>query len=393
MRRQIIERTAAWGSLLVLALAWTMGGARVQEDDAARIGNISPEIVSVTPLGKDMFQGEKQPKRQGEPGAPVYIAQATRPGYGGPLGVAVTVGENKIIGQVAILHSTDTATYLDKVVGEGILDKFPGSRLDNLPNVDAVSGATLSSNAIIGGIHEAAARIGQARFGMPAPPPPVRASEKELVKLAAVLLLFASVLTLWNKRVRQVRKRARTGLMVVSTLVLGVWLGTQFSLSSLTLLMSGVWTRGVASYAALLCLVLAILVFLITRKNLYCATLCPFGAVQEGLGRITGCSPPPRHSWIVWTSRIFALIAISAALYFRNPADAVYEPFGMAFNLIGSDLLFALTILIVIGSLVVKRPWCRLFCPVTCFFDYLGFFRNGWARFRKRKTRAMKEVS
>jgi polyferredoxin len=93
--------------------------------------------------------------------------------------------------------------------------------------------------------------------------------------------------------------------MIVSTLVLGVWLGTQFSLSSLTLLMSGVWIRGVASYAALLCLVLAILVFLITRKNLYCATLCPFGAVQDGLGRITGCSPPPRYPWLVWTARIY----------------------------------------------------------------------------------------
>jgi uncharacterized protein with FMN-binding domain len=340
-----------------------------------------------------MFQGEKQPKRQGEPGDPVYIAQATRPGYGGPLSVAVTVGENKIIGQVAILYSTDTATYLDKVVGEGILDNFPGCRLDNLPRVDAVSGATLSSNAILGGIHEAAARIGQARFGMPDTAPPVQDSEKEPVKLAVVLLLFASVLILSHKRFRQVRKRARTGLMIVSTLVLGVWLGSQFSLSSLTLLMGGVWTRGVASYAALLCLVLAILVLLITRKNLYCATLCPFGAVQEGLGRITGCSPPPRYPWLVWAGRIFALVAIAVALYFRNPSDAVYEPFGMAFNLIGSDLLFALTILIVIGSLVVKRPWCRLFCPVTCFFDYLGFFRNGWARFRKRKARALKEVS
>lgn len=67
--------------------------------------------------------------------------------------------------------------------------------------------------------------------------------------------------------------------------------GGKFSLGTVHLLLSGGWMRGVASHAALTCLLLAVAVFFLTRKNLYCATLCPFGAVQEGLGRITGCSP------------------------------------------------------------------------------------------------------
>lgn len=140
----------------------------------------------------------------------------------------------------------------------------------------------------------------------------------------------------------------------------------------------GGWMRGVASHAALICLLLAVAVFFLTRKNLYCATLCPFGAVQEGLGRITGCSPPRRTPGMTWTVRLVTLSALAAALFFRNPSEASFEPFGMAFNFTGSDALFAMTLAIAVGSLVVKRPWCRLFCPVTTVFDFFTFARNQW---------------
>ena len=46
------------GTTMLNYLFWmAMGDARGRDDATARIGNISPEIVSVTPLGKDLFQG------------------------------------------------------------------------------------------------------------------------------------------------------------------------------------------------------------------------------------------------------------------------------------------------------------------------------------------------
>lgn len=384
MKPKAIERTAAAVSLLVLVLAWAFGETRVQDTAARRIRNISGEIKEITRIDENLYRGYKG----NDPKAPIHIAIESRPGYGGPLSVAMTANEKGIIEQVAVLHSTDTRTYLAKVVGEGILDAFPGRPLTDLPHVDTVSGATISSRAILEGIERAGARMGNARFNMTAPETAPPSFGKELPRLAVVVLLFLCAFFIAGKGFGRFSKQARAVLMLVSTLTLGVLYGTQFSLSSLTLLIGGGWTKGIASHGALLCLVLAILLFLFTRKNLYCASLCPFGAVQEGLGRITGCSPPKRSRWMTWTARITALSAVSLALYFKNPSDAVYEPFGMAFNFIGSDLLFAMTVLIIIASLLVKRPWCTLFCPVTGFFDYLRFLRNGWTDFIKKRKGA-----
>lgn len=59
---------------------------------------------------------------------------------------------------------------------------------------------------------------------------------------------------------------------------------------------------------------------------------------------------------MTWTVRLVTLSALAAALFFRNPSEASFEPFGMAFNFTGSDALFAMTLAIAVGSLVVKRP-------------------------------------
>jgi|GEM_PF-3307786 len=384
MRKLTFERAAAILSLLVLVLAWAGGRARVEESASARILNISNDITNISPVSENLYRAEKR----STPGAPLHIALESRPSYGGPLSVAVVADEAGVVQQVAILHSTDTSTYLSKVVESGILDPFPGSRLNALPVVDAISGATISSTAILEGIQRAGAHIATARQGNPAPISKTSSplNRKDVIKSMAVVLLFGCALCVAGRRFPWSKKKGRYALMAVSTLVLGFLYGTQFSLASMHLLISGGWMQGLASYAALICLVLAIAVFFMTRKNLYCATLCPFGAVQEGLGRITGCSPPKRTPWMTWTARLITLMALSAALFFQNPSKASFEPFGMAFNFTGSDALFAMTIVIVIGSLMVKRPWCRLFCPVTGLFDYLGFVRNQWTRFQRNKS-------
>lgn len=375
MQGKHIERGAALISLLILALAWVGGMARGEESATSRILKISPKITEVTPVKDNLYRAHTR----GAPKETLHIAIESHPSYGGPLSVAVVSDKNGIIQNVAILHSTDTRTYLDKVVESRILDPFPGSRIDDLPRVDAISGATLSSMAIITGIEKAGAHIAGARMGSLASKPsslPLR--HDDLIKSAAVIMLFGCALFLSGRRFPWSKKKGRTALMTISALLLGFRYSTQFSLASLHLLISGSWMQGLASYAALLCLVLALAIFFLTRKNLYCASICPFGAVQEGLGRITGCSPPRRAPWMIWVVRLITLLALSAALFFQNPTEASFEPFGMAFNFTGSDALFAMTLVTLIGSLVVKRPWCRLFCPITALFEFLGFLRNQW---------------
>lgn len=180
-----------------------------------------------------------------------------------------------------------------------------------------------------------------------------------------------------NKRVRK-KSRARIALLGCSVIVLGFWFGTQFSLATAATLLGGSWLGGMASYATILCLVLTLLSFLFTRKNLFCTYICPFGAVQEGLGKITGCSAPVQSTWMVWIARGWVLIILLAALYFQAPSYAMYGPLGMLLNFVGSAIIYSLTILVILSSLMFKQPWCKLFCPTTIIISYLRFTRKAF---------------
>ena len=385
--RQILEKALALFTLLVLAAAWAGGMARAQSATAARIGNISPEIVAIRELGDSLYQGQRRGTDGSRPEDVFTIALESHPGYGGPLAVAIVVNGEKVIEHVAVLETSDTRTYIAQIVDKGILNAFLGRDLEHPGRVDAVSGATLSSSAVINGVTRACAAIGAARFGLPLPQrPPPAISNTERIKLALVVLFFAAALFIasakfpWNKR------RAVLFLHIASAIALGFLYGTQFSLAGVSLLLSGAWVRGVASYAPMACLLLAAGIFLVKRKNHYCAMVCPFGGWQECLGAITNGPTPRTAPWMKWLSRFLALAALAFSLYFRNPSIAGYEPFSRTFNFIGSGVLFAASILIVLASLGFRRPWCRLLCPVTPFIDYIAFLR-GWGASLLKKGR------
>lgn len=358
---------------LALALAWAGGEIRTKEAMTQKLSNISHDIEGVVRIDKNLYQGH----RRQNPEETLYIAQVDQPSYGGMLKTAVVMDSLKKIQYVAILDSSDTHSYLEKVIGLGILDKYVGKTLDKMPEVDAVSGATFSSTAIIEGVERAAQVIGAAQFGLPALEKHKRTAPPETIKIILICLFFAASLIITNKKFKHKRK-ARNVLLLLSAIILGFWLGAQFSISTVVLLLNGSWLKGMATYAAILCLFLAVAVFLVTKKNLFCNFICPFGAIQEGIGNITGCSPPKKMHWMDWISRAWVLAVLLAALYFQTPADAMYEPFSKAFNFIGSGIIYALTILIVISSLIVKKPWCSLFCPMRSIFFYLQYARKAF---------------
>ncbi|SEA71511.1 4Fe-4S binding domain-containing protein [Desulfuromusa kysingii] len=356
---------------LILALAWIGGEHRTESAIMEQIQNVSKDITDVTPIGERLYQGRKLDSE-----VPVYIALDDKPSYGGPLTVATVVDDKGTIEHVAILQSTDTSSYLDQVVGLGILRAFVKQPIDAMPQVDMISGATISSSAITRGVEQAANNIGVAKFNLPKIEMETAPATPETAKLITILLFFVAAYYLTSKHFPWDRKKTRVILMTLSVLTLGFTYGALISLSTVVTLLSGNWVKGLASYAPLFCLVLALIPFLFARKNLYCSVICPFGAVQEGLGKITGCSAPVRARWMVWLTRSWVFMLLVAAVYFHAPSDSIYEPFGKAFTFIGSGTVYALTILVVISSLLFKRPWCKLFCPATVLFDYFSFARN-----------------
>lgn len=359
---------------LALAVAWVGGEFRTESAILEQIQNISADITDLTPIGESIYQGYRLKSE-----SPLYIALDDKPSYGGPLTVATVVNDKQMIEHVAILQSTDTSSYLEKVVGLGILSAYIGQSIDKLPHVDAISGATISSSAITRGIGWATNRIGVEKFNLPEIEGAAEPATPETAKLITILLFFIAASYLTSKHFPWDRKKSRFVLMATSVMTLGFMYGALISLSTVVSLLSGNWAKGLASYAPLFCLVLALAAFMVLRKNLYCAVICPFGAVQEGLGMITGCSAPVRSGWMVWLTRSWVFSLLMAAVYLHAPSDSIYEPFGKAFNFIGSGTVYGLTVLVVISALIFKRPWCLLFCPATVLFDYFNFVKKAFS--------------
>ncbi len=108
---------------------------------------------------------------------------------------------------------------------------------------------------------------------------------------------------------------------------------------------------------------------------LFCGWFCPLGAVQDWIGRLGRRLPGRRHSRLVppavdrslsWMRfAVLALVLVQTVRFigfvpsWYNPSRALFHIwFGGAFP--AGTVLLAL---IVIGSLLVERPWCRWLCP------------------------------
>ena len=417
-----MEKFIAVLSLLALCFAWGAGMMRGQSSLESQIKNILPETASFKLIDTNLYEIITTQKNQ------YYISFATHPGYAGAMQMAIVVNTNGIIETVALVQSPDTKPYIKQILSAKLPDAYLGQSIHSNDAPDAVSGATMSSVALTKSIKKARLLLmtnkevlaqhpnfqvlNQELAGAKTnttqelagaktnknqeniapqenkPPNSLKIgsfviSYIELLKCSLVFLFFAFALFISSKKFPWNKKRARYILLASSLILLGFIYSTQFSFSTIAMFISGMWLVGLASYAPLICLILAISLFIYSKKNIYCAHICPFGALQEGLSLITNCKAPNIHPILTWISRFFALSLLCFALYFSSPSSASYEPFGKTFNMVGSLTLFMLSSAIILASLFIKKPWCRLFCPMTPFFDYIQFWR---AWIFKRKT-------
>ncbi len=317
---------------------------------------------------------------------PLYISFASHVGYSGPMQLAIIANQEKKIDTVVLIKSPDTKPYLDKILENKLPNHFLNQSITNIIPPDAVSGATISSNAIIHAVEKASHNLitnntVQQELAIPQQhnqniKQNAIFSSSELYKLGIVLFLFLSAFWISTKNFKYNKLKSHYILAGLSFVSVGILFSMQFSLSTITLLLSGIWKNGIASYAPLFALILAILCVVFTKKNLYCSHICPFGTLQEGISLITHCSMPPKNNFIKWITRFFTLLILCFAIYYAIPSYATYEPFGKTFNMIGSFTLFVLSIAVILSSLIFKKPWCHLLCPMTPFFDYILFWRK-----------------
>ena len=117
------------------------------------------------------------------------------------------------------------------------------------------------------------------------------------------------------------------------------------------------------------------LITLITGRNLYCQWLCPFGALQEIISKISGknvtCSGCVTRR-LRMTKFVLAYGALFLGILLADPGKATYEPFAAIFALQGSSLQWFMLPIILFSAFFFSRLWCRFLCPVSPVLDGLG---------------------
>ena len=300
-------------------------------------------------------------------------------GYGGPVPLKIHIKDGRVAA-VEAEPNAESPDFFNRA--KELLNHWQNKSVDEAlaEEVDAVSGATFSSRAIIANMQRGLAyaqkrgqwseegSVGALETGAP----PIVGSENGSVGaletgaspiVALVVVLLGAVVPLFynNRRLHLVQ-------LAVNVVVLGLWTGTFVSYTLfLRVFSGGVSLSAIGALAApLLMLIVALIYPLAGRSGHYCANICPFGSAQELAGKLS------RRKLRI-TPRVLKLLSVLRnllwgvlmALLLTGTCTAWidYELFTAFLYSSASVWVTVLAALFLVLSVWVPRPYCRFVCP------------------------------
>lgn len=291
-------------------------------------------------------------------------------GYGGPVPLKIHIGKDGKLTAIEAEPNAESPDFFDRA--KELFSRWQGKTIDEAmaEDVDAVSGATFSSKAIIRNVQRGLAYAKQHGLADGGKGAQKESAERtvatgwtlgSIVALIAVLLGAIVPLFTNNRRLHLVQ-------LVVNVVVLGLWTGTFVSYTLfLRLFAGGVSLSAIGTLAApLLMLIVALLYPLAGRSGHYCAHVCPFGSAQELAGKLSRrklrITP---HVLRVLTALRNLLWGVLMALLLTGTCTAWidYELFTAFIYSSASVWVIVLAVLFLVLSVWVPRPYCRFVCP------------------------------
>ena len=329
--------------------------AKALKDDTLEVTPDGAFVVNTKPLAKDVQ------------------------GYGGPVPLKIHIKDGRVAA-VEAEPNAESPDFFNRA--KELLNHWQGKSVDEAMSeeVDAVSGATFSSRAIIANMQRGLAYAKQhgqwgedgsvGALGTSAPPivgsvsnsvGALETSAPPIVALIVVLLGAVVPLFYNNRRLHLVQ-------LAVNVVVLGLWTGTFVSYTLfLRIFSGGVSLSAIGAFAApLLMLIVALIYPLAGRSGHYCANICPFGSAQELAGKLS------RRKLRI-TPRVLKLLSVLRnllwgvlmALLLTGTCTAWidYELFTAFLYSSASVWVTVLAALFLVLSVWVPRPYCRFVCP------------------------------
>ena len=282
-------------------------------------------------------------------------------GYGGVVPLKVYLKDDTVR-SVTLLPHSESEEFMAVVIDDGLLQRWDGLPIAEVEElrVDAVSGATMSSVAIIETMKQVAAYVkGQTYNQLDIP----LLSIKVVVGLLVVFL--GLIMPILMSRFKTQSKRLRLLLLILNVVVLGLWCGSFLSLS----LWVNWLSNGLNLVGAIVTLMLtaaAMLLPLLGKKSHYCTFHCPMGALQELISKTSKMSitPSPRVSKAMTTMRDLILLSLLFLMWLGVGLDLMqYEVFSVFIFTSASTPVIILGASVLLMSFFVDRPYCRFVCP------------------------------
>ena len=350
---------------LILAGSLAYGRTRSAPDLLAPIQDIFPESQRV-----ELQRGIHHVF--GEAGDLLgWVGAESADGYGGPMLLVVGIDISGKVEGVRVVEERETPVFWRMVRAQEYFREISGSPFDSIDydyrNVVAVTGATISADAIVESVRASVAEVAGVAFDVRLPLPP-RPFEFGFLELTILVLFAAGVI---GHRLRgPIRRQLRWAGQLVGLLVLGFWENSPITLAKITAFLSGYLPDPRVGLAIYLLLAGFLLTSIVYGRNLYCLYACPFGAAQRVVGAIGGFRLKI-PAWVVRFMEGARNLVVFAALFMAfitlQPALASYEPFAALFALHGTTLQWFLLFIVLTVSLLIQTPWCNFLCPMRTF--------------------------
>ena len=299
-------------------------------------------------------------------------------GYAGPVPVLVGLDRQGTITGVRILGHNETPSYAANVEKPEFLSQFVGKKVgDPLlldGDIDGVTRATVTAAAVANGVRISSRAVAARTMGLVVPEEGGTPADLPWLPLAAFALLAAAAVA------SIVRKSSvlRWFSLLLGLAVLGFWQGTYLSTTTAVNILLGrlpSFREHILWYALAVVGIGAAAAW----RNIYCARMCPFGALQEclhllSIRRLTAGADEERESRRL--RYVFLWLVVLAVFLFGRSEAANYEPFSTAFDFKGGALRWIFLGLVLLLAGLRHRFWCRYFCPTGVWLQLLGRMRS-----------------
>jgi len=336
-------------------------------------GQLRIEQTSTT-LKDRILNYFKVSQLDGKPAGYIFSSHDLAPdvtGFGGKMNLAIYTDPAGKLLNFRIIRSNETPAYLE-LLSRWLpaLNGRPLFQPQPFADVHAVTGATVSSKAVIAALQTSAHTFAEQILGQTLQTVPAAKIQKPkyLPGADAIYLMTAFLITIlviffggfWS----------RLAVLIFNLIIGGILLNTQYSAEQIATILS--LHSPAAGLSAAFLLFVGAPLLAVLFGNIYCGYLCPCGAAQELLSYLVPSAFKQQPSTkkmqkARFVKYVVLFILLIAFFVSRDRSTLAPDVLISIFNF--KSIILLIAAIAIIGSLVYRRFWCRYLCPAGAFLS------------------------